>query len=623
MRASLTVHLRRKGPVISPMLHGIFFEDINYGADGGLYAELIQNRSFEHGDRLDAWTVVSRGGAGRVSVATEDPIHPNNPHFLRIEQTSGRGELGASNEGFEGIPVKRGAAFRFSVRARGDSGMNLNVMLEDESGRPLGRARLKGLTRAWKSYKTEIVAERACRRARLVVLADGRGRVDLDVVSLFPAETWPGQANMLRADLVQMLAVLRPAFMRFPGGCIVEGKDLANAYRWKETIGDIAERKQNWNRWQNAISTSPAPRYHQTYGLGFYEYFLLCEDLGAEPLPVINCGMSCQYQDAQLVPLDKLQPWIQDALDLIEFANGPVTSEWGARRAALGHPEPFHLKYLGVGNEQWGEAYFERYRLFYDALKAKYPDLQIVSSSGPGVDDKWWELAWKKFRAGMPADLVDEHYYRKPEWFFENVNRYDRQNRRGPKVFAGEFAAHETDRRSTLRAALAEAAFMCGLVRNADVVHMACYAPLFNRAGFSQWAPDLIWFDATRAYGTPSFHVQALFAAHRGDRVVPSTVARKDLHVVATRDEVSGELILKVVNPTPRPMATAIRLDGAREVESAGRAVVLSSRSLDDVNSFADPVRIAPKERNLAGIGPVFRHTFPAHSLTVLRLRAD
>jgi alpha-L-arabinofuranosidase len=213
---------------------------------------------------------------------------------------------------------------------------------------------------------------------------------------------------------------MRPGFMRFPGGCIVEGFDLANAYRWKDTIGDIATRPQNWNRWQSATPGSPASQYYQTYGLGFFEYFQLCEDIGAEPVPVLNCGMACQFQTGQTVPLSELGPWVQDALDLIEFANGPATSTWGAKRAAMGHPKPFGMKYLAVGNEQWGEAYFERYKVFYDAIRAKYPEIKIITTSGPGVDDRWWNLAWDKFRTGaVPAPIVDEHYYRPPQWFLD------------------------------------------------------------------------------------------------------------------------------------------------------------------------------------------------------------
>jgi alpha-L-arabinofuranosidase len=523
----LTIDAGQTGPQVSPMMHGVFFEDINYGADGGLYAELVQNRSFEHLESLYSWAAVSRGAVGTMTVESADPLDANNPHYLRLNvRTPGKG-FGAANYGFGGIAVKQSENYLFSVRARADAWFKgaLAAVIEDETGQALGQCKIEGLTGPWKKFDGTIRSSSASSHARLVVLASAEGRVDLDVVSLFPENTWKRRRNGLRADLVQMLAGMKPAFIRFPGGCIVEGKDLANAYRWKDTIGDIAERKQNWNRWQDALHPGHAPQYYQTYGLGFFEYFQMCEDLGAEPVPILNCGMSCQYQDKQLVPLDRLDPFVQDALDLIEFANAPASTPWGAKRAAMGHPEPFRMKYVGIGNEQWDEVYFERYLVFYRALKARYPDIKLVTTSGPGVDDQWWKLAWGKFRSGTPADIVDEHYYRAPSWFLDNYDRYDRYDRRGPKVFAGEFAAHDGGAKpNNLRSALSEAAFMTGLLRNAEVVVMSAYAPLFAKAGSTQWTPDLIWFDNTRAYGSSSYHVQAMYGRNRPDVIIPLQV---------------------------------------------------------------------------------------------------
>jgi len=305
----------------------------------------------------------------------------------------------------------------------------------------------------------------------------------------------------------------------------VEGSNFENMYRWKDTIGPIWERKQNWNLWSNGQS----PQYHQTYGLGFFEYFQFCEDIGAEPVPIINCGMCCQARGGRHVPLDKLQPFIQDALDLIEFANGPITSAWGAKRAAMGHPKPFNLKLLGVGNEQWRQEYFDRYDVFYRALKDKHPEITLITTSGPHPNDDLWHFAWEKFRSGTPADIVDEHYYRPPQWFLENVDRYDRYDRKGPKVFAGEYAAHDRNRANNLRSAIAEAAFITGLWRNADVVTMAAYAPLFAKVGHVQWRPDLIWFDNTRSYGSPSYHVQALFGRNLPDTILPVKVTAEEI----------------------------------------------------------------------------------------------
>jgi alpha-L-arabinofuranosidase len=315
----------------------------------------------------------------------------------------------------------------------------------------------------------------------------------------------------------------------------VEGKDLANAYRWKDTVGDIATRKQNWNRWQEVMAKPNVSQYSQTYGLGFFEFFQLCEDIGAAPVPILNCGMSCQFQDSQLVPLSQLDPWVRDALDLVEFANGPVATPWGKLRAEMGHPEPFGLKHLGVGNEQWGPKYFDRYLVFLRALKEKHPDLTVITTAGPGVDDGNWRYARERFRKGVPADIVDEHYYRPLNWFLEQSARYDAYDREGPKVFAGEFAAHRTDRRNTLDAAVCEAAFMTGLLRNAEVVKMSCYAPLLARDGFTQWTPDLIFFDASRVMPTPSYHVQAMFSKNRPERMLPSVFEQNGADVVTGR----------------------------------------------------------------------------------------
>lgn len=500
-------------------MHGLFFEDINYGADGGLYAELVQNRSFEHRESMFAWTPVHPAGQGSVAIASEAPLNSKNPHYIRVKAPVTGAKIGLANSGFDGIAVKQGDKYLFSIRARGTV-KGLRARLEDEKGQAIGECSINGLGEKWKQFDGSFKAAATTPRARLIVTVTGPGQADLDVVSLFPENTYKKRRNGLRADLVQTLADMKPGFLRFPGGCIVEGKELSNAYRWKDTIGDIAERPQNWNRWMDWR----APQYYQTYGLGFYEYFLLCEDIGAEPVPVINVGMACQFQSGQTVPLSELQPWVQDALDLIEFANGPVTSPWGAKRAAMGHPRPFKMKFLGVGNEQWGEGYFERYKIFYDAIKAKYPDIQIASTSGPGVDDNWWNLAWNKFKSGTPAQVVDEHYYRPPSWFHQHHARYDTYDRTGPKVFAGEFAAHTTGKRNNLEAGLAEAAFMTGLVRNADIVQMTSYAPLFAKAGSTQWTPDLIWFDNTRVYGSPSYHVQKLFAVNRPDEAFPVAI---------------------------------------------------------------------------------------------------
>jgi alpha-L-arabinofuranosidase len=523
--AKVTVQMDQPGHAVPPTLHGLFFEDINYGADGGLYGELIQNRSFEDDEPLYSWREATDGGAqGRLSVVSEFPLNANNLHFLRIHVSeAGSQGYGAENTGFDGIAVREGDNYLFSIYARrraGDSAA-LNIALKDEKGNPLAVATLTNLGAAWQKYKATMTSTATVTNARLLVLATKTGVVDVDMVSLFPEKTFKGRRNGLRTDLAQAMADAHPGFLRFPGGCIVQGRDMANAYRWKDTIGDVAERKQNWNFWRDIKS----PEYNQTFGLGFYEYFQLCEDLGAEPVPVINCGMYFQGDINTPVPLDQLGPYVQDALDLIEFATGATNSVWGSKRAAMGHPEPFNMKYLAIGNEQWQQIYFDRYEIFEHAIKMKYPDLKIICSSGPFPSDSNWQFAWNKFRNGTPVDVVDEHYYSPPQWFYENVDRYDNYDRNGPKVFVGEYAAQDGgSRRNNLRAALAEAAYMTSLWRNSDEVLMAAYAPLFAKVGHDQWHPDLIWFDNTRVLLTPNYYVQKQFAQNCPDVYLPTSV---------------------------------------------------------------------------------------------------
>lgn len=497
----------------SSIMYGLFFEDINMAADGGLYAELVRNRSFEFNDEdaLFAWE-----SELDMSVEKENPLNENNPHYLSLKTTGGKP---LRNKGFDGIALEQGKTYLFSCYARSEAVNRMEVSLVTSEGRRVASERTSRINAEWKKFEFKLVSRVSDKKAALEIRFAGEGEVFLDMVSLFPQDTWKNQPNGLRKDLVEALAELKPAFIRFPGGCIVEGMELWNAYRWKDTVGDVAGRKVNWNRW----STWNAPKqYYQSCGLGFFEYFRLCDDLGAEPVPILNCGMACQYQSGELVPLDELDEWIQDALDLIEFANGDTSTKWGGLRAEMGHPEPFNMKLLGIGNEQWGEQYFERYEKFYEVLKAKHPEIQYITTSGPSSDGDSFDLAWSKFKQGTPAEIVDEHYYRPPSWFLANNARYDSYDRNGPKVFAGEFAAHQGNRKNDLGAAVAEASFMCSLDRNSDIVCMASYAPLFARYGFTQWAPDLIFFNESTVVRTPSYYVQQLFSLHKGDYILES-----------------------------------------------------------------------------------------------------
>lgn len=519
---ALTIRADERGSAFSDTMHGVFFEDINYAADGGLYAEMVQNRSFEHRASLFAWSASDDSIA--LEVASTKGVHENNPSYARVSIPKSLESGAVINEGFDGFAVQAGSRYLAALHVRsGQPGAQVSVVLRDASGAEIGRASLGETTGDWRRIEAELTAGKTADDAKLSVEFDEAGVYDLDMVSLFPAETFRGRRNGLRKDLAEKLEGLKPAFVRFPGGCIVEGNTLDNAYKWKDTVGPVWARKQNYNLWASREN----PQYHQTYGLGFFEFFQYCEDIGAEAVPIVNCGMGCQFRGRDVASMEELGPWVQDALDLVEFANGPIDSKWGKLRADMGHPEPFNLKLLGVGNEQWMEDYFDRYVVFYKALKQRYPDLQIVSTSGPQSNDDFYKYAWKRFHSDVKAEVVDEHYYRSPQWFLSNSERYDDYDRKAPKVFAGEFAAHEPDRASTLRAAVAEAAYMTGLWRNADVVTMASYAPLFAREGAVQWAPDLIWFNNTKSYGTPSYYVQAMYGKNVPDVVLPVTLEAK------------------------------------------------------------------------------------------------
>jgi alpha-L-arabinofuranosidase len=534
---SLRVDVDKPAHAISPRLYGIFFEDINFGGDGGLSAELVKNGSFEFPRRLMGWKErraeseeqrATRMVPGQeqdlsIEIRDDDPAFAANSHYLRINAGAAGGVV---NEGFRGMGVRAGERYLFSAQARSSrDNAKLHVSLVSQDGDELAGGQIDGIDSQWSNQTAVLEPRQTDTKAQLVIALADRGSVDLDMVSLCPEKTWKDRPHGLRADLVQLLAELKPAFLRFPGGCIVEGENLDSRYQWKNTIGDLPERKLSVNRWNTVFRHRLTPDYFQSFALGFYEFFLLADDIGADPLPILNCGMACQFQTGQLVPLDELGPFIQDALDLIEFANGPVTSPWGARRAAMGHPEPFGMKLLGVGNEQWGMDYFVRYEAFAKVLKEKHPEIQLVSGTGPFPSDHKFRYSWPLLRE-LGADIVDEHCYAMPDWFLRSAARYDSYPRTGPKVFMGEYAAQSVDitsphNRNNLRCALAEAAFLTGLERNSDVVVMSSYAPLLGHEDAWQWRPNLIWFDNLRAYASPNYYVQQLFGQHRGDVVLP------------------------------------------------------------------------------------------------------
>jgi len=576
---------------VSPTLYGIFFEDINYAGDGGLYAEMVQNRSFEFESPLFGWsTYVESGGEGTVNAAKSLPLNVNNPTYVLISVETSDYGVGLSNAGYGGMYVESGRTYNFSVYARGEAGDNsrqrVRAELRAEDDTVLASCEVGGFEGEWQQYGCSMTSSGTSTKARLVVTAREHSILALDMISLFPQDTWKNRENGLRADLAAMLDELEPSFLRFPGGCIVEGGSIENHYRWKNTVLPLEGRQVQRNQWAN--------NYYQSFGLGYHEYFLLAEDLGAEPLPVVYAGITSCHGNPPMVSIPDMQEYIDHALDLIEYANGDAeTTEWGALRAANGHPEPFNLKYLAIGNELTGIHYYTRYKMIYEAIKEKYPELQLVFSAGWSPTDASYHEAYRWLaRNGNPADIVDEHMYQAPAWFLSHVNRYDDFDRNGPKVFIGEYAAHGNGRRNNLEAALAEAAFMTGLERNSDVVVMASYAPLFGRQGYTQWQPNLIWFDQSRVYGTPSYYVQQMFSRHVGDYVLPTQLVK---HEVAAKPEPRGSILLGT-------WATQVEYDDVVVTDPDGN--VLLSEDFESANSLR---RWSPSRGNWSVEGGVLK----------------
>jgi len=633
---TLTVAVNEPKATIQPTMWGVFFEDINFGADGGIYAELVKNRSFEFTKPLMGWTVKQRKfREGTILIMNKGRENINNPRFLRIKADHAQaGDLILSNEGFRGMGIKAGLRYDFSMMYRQESAnLKLHVQLVDSTGRVIGETVItpSETGSGWHKAKASFTASETILKAKLNIWFEGNGVIDLDMISLFPSDTWKQRPGGLRADMVQCLADLKPGFIRFPGGCIVEGTDLSNRYQWKKTIGPVEERPLMMNRWNIEFAHRLTPDYFQSFGLGFFEYFQLAEDIGAEPLPILNCGMACQYNSAELASLADLDPYVQDALDLIEFANGDAATTWGKVRAEMGHPAPFHLKMLGVGNENWGPQYIERLQVFRAAIKSKYPDIKIVASSGTDPDGERFNLLNDSLRA-MQIDLIDEHYYRKPDWFLANAKRYDNYPRNAIKIFAGEYAA-QSDRgaspnnKNNWLTGLSEAAFMTGLERNADVVTMSSYAPLFAHTDGWQWAPDLIWVNNLQSFGTPDYYVQQMFSVNRGNTVVPVTmngnaVAGQDsLYATAAIDSSNNEVIIKLVNVSGRPGRQNIVFHGTKKLAKTARMLVMQSDDLNAVNSFDEPEKIAPREVKVNMMQKQLPVLLPPYSFVVIRIK--
>ena len=651
----MEVKTAKLGAPVQSTMYGIFFEDINYAADGGLYAEMVKNRSFEFPQHLMGWRAF-----GKFEVEDDGPFE-RNPHFVRLKYSGHRDKYtGLENEGFFGIAVKKDATYRFSVWARCPEGgkstlevsfVDNNTMEEDQR---FVKTTINVSGKEWKKYTAELKSPRTEAKAalRIYLLASGKDPIattDVEHISLFPKDTWKGRENGMRKDLAQALYDMKPGVFRFPGGCIVEGTDLESRYQWKNSVGPVENRPLNENRWHYTFPHRFYPDYFQTYGLGFFEFFQLCEDFGCEPLPVISCGLSCQFQNPDPtkpgvhVALDDLDSYIQDALDLVEFANGPVDSKWGKVRAEMGHPEPFNLKFLGVGNEQWdyddahggyGPVFTERLKKFNAALRAKYPQLKLIGTTGPNSEGWDFDLLQPRMKE-LKVDLYDEHYYRNEEWFLSHGLRYDSYDRKGPKVFAGEYACHGSNKHkwNHYYTSLLEAAHMTGIERNADIVHMATYAPLFAHVEGWQWRPDAIWFDNLRSFKSVSYYVQQLFATNKGTNVLQLTMDKKPvagqegqdgLFASSVFDKQTGEVIIKVVNTSKQKQPVTINLTGLKG-ERTANTITLCHDGMDDENTLDQPEKIIPQNGTLkleAGKkSTVINDELPATSFRIYKVR--
>ena len=602
----LDINTKKAGAKIQDTMYGLFFEDINYAADGGLYGELVKNRSFEFPQSFMGWQVF-----GDVKLKDDGPFE-RCPHYVVLGAPNHKERrTGIQNEGYFGIGVVKGEDYRFSVWAKAPKGKaTIRVQLIDQYSmgehQEFVEQTLDITSAEWKKYEIVLKSPETQKKANLRIFLKGENPVCLEHVSLFPVNTFKNRENGLRRDVAQALADVKPGLLRFPGGCIVEGTDLETRYQWKNTIGPVENRPLNQNRWEHTFDYRYYPDYYQSYGLGFFEFFQFSEDIGAEPLPVLNVGMACQFQnwdkECAHVPMDQLDPYIQDCLDLIEFANGDVNTTWGKKRAEMGHPEPFNMKYIGVGNEQWDTLYYKRLTPFVKAIRAKYPNIKIVGTSGPDSEGKMFDLGWQDMKK-QKADLVDEHFYRPESWFLNSGLRYENYDRKGPKVFAGEYACHGKGKKwNHYEASILEAAFMTDMERNADVVYMTAYAPLLAHVDGWQWRPDLVWFDNTEMFKTVSYYVQQMYAKNKGTNVLKLTMDGKPvagqegqngLFASAVLDANANTVIVKVINTGKTAQNISLNLIGLKG-EKTAKTITLNHNGMDDENSIENPNKIAP-----------------------------
>ena len=615
---------------ISDKLIGIFFEDINYAADGGLYAELVQNRDFEY-SQADvkggnkswtaqyAWNLEGNGGTWQIAV--DNPIHQNNAHYALLDVQK-PGELTLVNSGYDGIVVRKGEKYDFSMFIRqidGKSG-KFDVLLEQD-GKVIAKTTVAAAKKDWKKVKAVLKADSDADHAVIKIVPKSSGKVAMDMISLFPQKTFKGRENGLRADLAQLLADLKPKFMRFPGGCVAHGDGLHNIYNWKETIGSLESRKPQRNLWG----------YHQTKGLGYYEYFQFCEDIGCEPLPVLAAGVSCQNSSdcgagqQGGIPMEQMPQYIQDVLDLIEWANGDAkTTKWGKLRAEQGHPKPFNLKYIGIGNEDLiSKTFAERYLMIIKAVKEKYPEIIVCGTSGPWCDGSDYEAGWRLAKDNH-IDMIDEHYYQTPGWFIYHQNYYDQYDRNGSKVYLGEYAAHAPGRPNNIETALCEAMHICNMERNGDVVSMSSYAPLLAKEGHTQWTPDMIYFNNKEVKPTVGYFVQKLCGNYSGDEYMTSTLSvnegrkgvRERLAVSTVRDSKSGKVYVKMVNLLNHPVKGHLKFDNAEKL--FGNNTSLNAK-LHLLTGNYDDREARPQTKDIV-VTPDFEYELPAYSFSLIEL---
>ena len=610
---------------ISDMLIGVFFEDINYAADGGLYAELIQNRDFEYAlsdkegrdkswNRTKAWTLKNEGT--NFSIDSISPVHPNNAHYavLKTEKTGSS----LQNEGYDGITIKSGEKYNFSafLRSADSDNKKITVQLSGKNGEIYGETSISCKSAKWQKTEAVITATKTASDAQLAIIPQTVGELHLDLISLFPQKTFNKRKNGLRADLAQTIADIHPKFVRFPGGCVSHGDGLANIYRWKNTIGSLESRKPQRNLWG----------YHQSVGLGYFEYFQFCEDIGAQPLPVIAAGVPCQNSGTGGagqqggIPMCDMGQYVQDILDLIEWANGDAKTRWGKLRAEAGHPAPFNLKYIGIGNEDLiNDIFEERFAMIFKAIKAKHPEITVIGTVGPFFEGTDYVEGWKiATKLGVP--MVDEHYYESPGWFIHNQQFYDKYDRQKSKVYLGEYASHLPGRPTNIETALSEALYLTSLERNGDIVSMASYAPLLAKDAHTQWNPDLIYFDNAEVKPTVDYFVQKLYGQNSGDTYLHSEIKLsenkdavcKRIAVSTVRDSKSTDLILKLVNMLPVAVNTQVRLNNIESIDSMAIRTVLSGAPSDkNAKPVVDSIKVTKD----------FLCNLPAYSFTVLRLK--